>query len=202
MQRVCLAAAWFESQGPALAEVGKRAAMGTQKPKNQAEAIFAEHDRVIRAMIRRHTDDPDEQEDIYQNLYLTLVCKPVPCPTTNVLGYLDRVIRNDVIDAVRRRRKYADVLSTYAEGLPSRTVGRPEDALVREEQYRQVRTCIQSLPQHEATAVVERFERQRSIGETARHMGLKERTISRYVSVALSRIRESLQRRQSREGRP
>ena len=43
--------------------------METQKSVELATQIFTEHESAIRAMIRRHVGNREEEEDIYQNLF-------------------------------------------------------------------------------------------------------------------------------------
>ena len=90
-----------------------RASMGTQQQVDLATQIFDEHGAAIRAMIRRHVNKREDEEDIFQNLYLSLVCNPIPSPLTNTLAYLNTVIKNDVIDAARRRKSYQEMVSCF-----------------------------------------------------------------------------------------
>jgi RNA polymerase sigma factor (sigma-70 family) len=174
--------------------------VGSEERTNRVAEIFAEHGPVIRAIIRRHTRDPDEQDEMFQNLYLALIRSAKPCPTTNVLGYLDKVIRHDVIDAVRRRRRYEEALTRYADGLSARSASDPEEAAIRQEQWQQIWRYIESLPDHEATAVIERLAHDRTTGETAAQMQIKERSVSRYLSAGLTRLRKTLGKREIEHG--
>ena len=169
--------------------------MSTQERVELAARILAEHGPAIRAIIRRYTRDADEQDDVYQNLYLTLVRSATTCPSTNILAYLDTVIRNDVIDAVRRRKTHEQVLSRYVDRITSRVNLNPEQQAIREEQLQQVHACVQALPRHEARAVVERFAHDRDTGETAKQMHVKDRTVSRYLCLGLRRVRKALTKR-------
>jgi hypothetical protein len=53
-----------------------------------ATRIFDEYNLAIRTMIRRHVSNHQEQEDVYQNLYLSLVCCPPPSSVDNPVAYL------------------------------------------------------------------------------------------------------------------
>lgn len=168
--------------------------MDKQERLDLAAQIFAEHGPAIRAMIRRHAGNKEEEEDIYQNLYLSLVCNPVPGPLTNTLAYLNTVIRNDVIDAARRRRSYQEMISRYAAGrMYEDPDNSPQDEVIRDEQIRKIGDFIQSsLPPHEARAVSERYGYGHSTTDAARHMRVKERTVSRYLCIGLKRIRQAV----------
>lgn len=168
--------------------------MDTQKKLDLATQIFTEHGPAIRAMIRHHVGNKDEEEDIYQNLYLSLVCNPVPAPLTNTLAYLNTVIKNDIIDAARRRKSYRDMIGRYATSrVHEEADNDPQDEVIREEQIRQVAEFVQmSLPAHEARAVLERYGHGHTTTDAAKSMQVKERTVSRYLCIGLKRIRDAV----------
>lgn len=168
--------------------------MQNQEKLDLAAQLFTEHEPAIRAMIRRHAGNKEEEEDIYQNLYLSLVCNPVPGPLTNTLAYLNTVIRNDVIDAARRRRSYQEMISRYAAGHTCEEPdNNPEDEIIRDEQMRRISELIRSsLPPHEAKAVAQRYGYGHNTADTAKHMQVKERTVSRYLCIGLKRIRQAM----------
>jgi RNA polymerase sigma factor (sigma-70 family) len=168
--------------------------MDTQERLDLATKIFEEHGPAIRAMIRHHVGNKDEEEDIYQNLYLSLVCNPVPTPLTNTLAYLNTVIKNDIIDAARRRKSYREMISRYAT---NRTIdeaeNNPPDEVIRDEEIRRIAEFVQvSLPAHEARAVLERYGHGHSTTDAAKSMQVKERTVSRYLCIGLRRIRDAV----------
>lgn len=168
--------------------------MEKQMRLDLAARLFAEHGPAIRAMIRRHAGNKEEEEDIYQNLYLSLVCNPVPSPLTNTLAYLNTVIRNDVIDAARRRRSYQEMISRYATGhMYEEPDNNPEDKVIRNEQMQRINELVQSsLPPHEAKAVAQRYGCGHNTADAAQHMHVKERTVSRYLCIGLKRIRQAM----------
>jgi RNA polymerase sigma factor (sigma-70 family) len=165
----------------------------TQKRVELAARIFEEYGPAIRAIIRSQVSNAAEQEDLYQNLYLALVSRPVPPSITNPLAYLSTIIRNDVIDAARRRKTHREMVARYATNQPSEDVdGNPEKRAIREEEMRQIAACIQSLPVHEAKALAARYGSGRSTTDAAQSMQVKERTVSRYLCLALKRIRQTV----------
>ena len=69
----------------------------------------------------------------------------------------------------------------------------PEVDVIRDEQIRKIGDFIQSsLPPHEAKAVSERYGYGHSTTDAARHMRVKERTVSRYLCIGLKRIRQAV----------
>ena len=166
--------------------------MEKQKRVDQATRIFAEHEAAIRSMIRQHVTCLEEEDEVYQNLYLSLVCNPPPETLTNVPAYLNTVIRNDVIDAVRQRKSRHQMVSNYARSrLRDEVADAPDDCVTRAEEVQRVTSLVgRLLPAHEARAVIERYVYGRSMTDIASHLRVKERTASRYACVGIRRIRE------------
>jgi len=159
-----------------------------------AAQVFSEHGPAIRAIIRRQTNNRDNEDDIYQNLYLSLVANPLPSPLTNTLAYLNTVIKNDVIDAARRRKSYQDMISRYALHHRQEEVDdTPEERIIHHEEARRIAEFVKSsLPEHEARAIVERYGCGHNTADAAKNMHVKERTVSRYLCVGLKRIRKTI----------
>lgn len=168
--------------------------METRRSVDLATQIFIEHEPAIRAMIRRHAGNKDEEDDIYQNLYLSLVCNPVPVPLANTLAYLNTVIKNDIIDAARRRKSYQEMISRYAVSrIRDETETDPQVVVMREEEMQQIAEFVESsLPAHEARAVAERYGYGHTTTDAAKRMSVKERTVSRYLCIGLRRIRQAV----------
>ncbi len=167
--------------------------METHRSVDLAAQILIEHEPAIRAMIRRHAGNKDEEDDIYQNLYLSLVCNPAPVPLANTLAYLNTVIKNDVIDAARRRKSYQEMISRYGVSrIYDETETDPQAVVIREEEMQRIAAFVESLPAHEARAVAERYGYGHTTTDTAKRMSVKERTVSRYLCIGLRHIRQAV----------
>jgi RNA polymerase sigma factor (sigma-70 family) len=173
--------------------------MDSHKRVELATQIFAEYGPAIRTMIRQHVTRSDEEDEVYQNLYLSLVCNPPAEPLTNVPAYLNTVIRNDIIDAVRQRKSRQEMVSRYAMGRTRDEVeGTPDDHVTQAEEVRRIARLVgKLLPAHEARAVIERYVYGHSTTEVAARMQVKERTVARYTCVGLKRIRDAVERGRS-----
>jgi len=170
--------------------------MDSHKRVKLATEIFAEYGPVIRTMIRQHVTRSDEEDEVYQNLYLSLVCNPPPEPLSNVPAYLNTVIRNDIIDAMRQRKSRQEMVSRYAMGRTRDEVeGVPDDRVTQAEEVRRIAGLVgKLLPAHEARAVIERYVYGHSTTEVAARMRVKERTVARYTCIGLKRIRRAVER--------
>ena len=110
----------------------------------------------------------------------------------NVRQYLYRTIKNDVTDAVRRRKSYNARIDRYARRQPELVVrDYPHDILARaEETHRIFRLVEKHLPQREAEAVMQRYRYDKDSGDAAEAMGVNRRTFSRYLCMGIKKIRK------------
>jgi RNA polymerase sigma factor (sigma-70 family) len=168
--------------------------LGAAERVEFASRIFAEYDLAIRAMIRQHVSGPEEQEDAYQNLYLSLVCCPPPSLLDNPIAYLGMIVKRDAINAGRRVRRGQESLRRYAMGRRQNGAENdPAEEAVRTETMQRVTHWIDSLlPTHEAKAVTGRYRNDCSISDIATEMGVRKRTVSRYLCMGLRRIRQAV----------
>ena len=173
---------------------GRSPAMDKQKRLDLATQIFAEHGSAIRTMIRQHVTCQEEEDEVYQNLYLSLVCRPPLEPPVNMPAYLSTVIRNDVIDAVRQRKSHQQMVSKYAMGQTRDEVeDAPDDRVAQAEEVQRITSLVgELLPAREALAVIQRYLYGHSTTDIAQHMRVKERTVSRYACVGIRRIRDAV----------
>ncbi|MHC4159650.1 MAG: RNA polymerase sigma factor [Planctomycetota bacterium] len=159
-----------------------------------AGEIFSEHGEFILRVIRYHTRSEDEAEDLFQDFFLSLVCKPIPAGIKNIKGYLYRAIANETVDAARRVGKYRTRIHKYAKNLNySINKSMPEDALIEDEEINKMLRLIEKqLPPREAQAIALRYMSNWSIKDVAKKMYVKNRTVSRYISAGLNKVRQFL----------
>jgi RNA polymerase sigma factor (sigma-70 family) len=161
----------------------------------RAVAIFEEYGDFIITVIRYQAHDRSWQEDLFQEFFLELIYRPVPAAVRNIKSYLYRAILHHVLDFVRARDTYRRAVKKY--GKASRiSINNPgaADALIADTEEKNV--TIAYLARHlqvrEAQAFVLRYRDHFSIGEIAVRMGVNGRTVSRYLSEGLRRLRETL----------
>jgi RNA polymerase sigma factor (sigma-70 family) len=156
--------------------------------------IFAQHGDFIRATIRYRIGDETLVDDLYQDFFLSLVARPIPEDVRNVKNYLYRAIINDSFDAVRRVEQYQGRIQRYAERLKNPiNKNHPDNALIETEETEKMFKMIElSLPPSESQAVTLKFRDNNSIGEAAKQMAVNKRSVSRYISVGLKKLRQIL----------
>ncbi len=161
----------------------------------RAVAIFNEYGDFIRAVIRFQTHDRSWQEDLFQEFFLELIYRPVPADVQNTKSYLYRVIVHHVLDSARARDSYRRAMKKYAKKkrnpINNRSAG---NALIEdtEERNSTIARLARHLQEREAQAFVLRYRDNFSVGEIAARMGVNARTVSRYLSQSLRRLRETL----------
>lgn len=161
----------------------------------RAVAIFHEYGDFIRAVIRSQTRDQSWQEDLCQEFFLTLIRKPVPADVQYIKSYLYRAIVHHILDSMRARQTYRRAVKKYAKEtrIPINIRG-TGNVLIEdtEERNATIAYLARHLQEREAEAFVLRYRDNFSIGEIATRMGVNARTVSRYLSESLRRLRETL----------
>jgi DNA-directed RNA polymerase specialized sigma24 family protein len=161
-----------------------------------AARILAEYGSAIRLMLRQHVSaNQEERDEVYQNLYLSLIRNPPPRPLANVTPYLNAAIQND-IGAMRQRRGQWEMVSRFVMSrVREDTDSFLGDLMTQAEEAQRVRHCIAKLlPAHEARAVIERYVYGYRTTEVALHMQARLKTVARYVYDALRRVRQVVSR--------
>ena len=166
---------------------------------NLAEEIFAQHGDFIRSIIRFNVKNEALSEDLFQDLFLFLVLKPIPEKVQNVRGFLYRVVSDKAKDAFRKIDRYQGRVHRYAERRRCIIDNRPEKSLIEIEETKKMFELIEKhLPKNQARALTLRYIARCDTTEAAEKMKVKPRTISRYVSVGLKRMRDVFS--ESKEG--
>lgn len=164
----------------------------TAQQVNEAARLFDEHGGFIRATLRHFVHDPQEQEEIYQELFVYFVRKPVPEETRRVRGWLYRVILDRVRDRQRRQSRYKKRLRDHALNCPPPSDGQ-ENTLSDREQVAVVFDLIEKhLDKRQARAVLYKYRHHFEVEEIARRMNVHPNTVLHYVSAGLRKLRTLL----------
>ena len=159
-----------------------------------AAEIVAEYGGFIHMVIFSQVKNKARVDDIFQDFFLSLVRKPIPQDVKNIKGYLYRAITNDIIDATRRVNKYSYHIHKYHE-YPNHSINKrtPENAFIDVEETNKMFGLIKGrLTNSQYQAMALRYRTHHSIKEVAEKMGVKSTSVSRYISIGLKKIRQSL----------
>ena len=163
----------------------------------RAAELFDEHGDFIRSIIRFHVRNEAEAEDLFQDLFLSIVAKPLPEEVRNIKGFLYKMISDTVKDAFRRINRYKTRMRRYTERHLHIVENHPAAGLIDVEETIKTFDLIESyLPAKEALAVTMRYRDNCDTGEVAEKMGVKTRSVSRYVSTGLKKISHVLNKKQ------
>ena len=164
---------------------------------DQAKRLFSVYSGFIRSSIRYFVREESERDDIYQELFIFFVRKPLPKDVNNIKGFLYRVIADRIRDLRRKKSRYQNCLVRYAETVSEVTEEETLTDLFQQEQAEEIYRILQIyLTENEARAITLRYKHEYDIHKTAETMGVQPKTISRYVCIGLKKIREVFKKRE------
>jgi len=163
----------------------------SQRRVKMAAEVFNKHSAVILATIRSNLNDKSEANDMLHNFFLSLVYKPVPAHIRNIRAYLQRAVKNDILDASVRTKSYRARIQTYADcHKDTATYKDPETIAIQTEETQKAFELIEEqIPPRQAQAVIERCYHDLDTDETAERMCVNKRSVSRYLCIGLRKIR-------------
>ena len=165
----------------------------TTAARNMKEAteIFEKHTHTIRAAIRFHINDRSSIDDIFQDFFLSLVERPVPRRDQNIKAFINRAIRNDVLDVASQNRSYHQRNCKYAQMHKDRFKSKaPDEIVIHAEDIRQLFDIVENqLMHHESQAIIQKYQYDRDAGEAAEAMGITRRSVSHYLCTGMKKLR-------------
>ena len=157
-----------------------------------AAEVFSKYNDDIRAMIGFHVKDKSRADDLFQNLFISIVREPIPSHVTEVRSYLYRIIVNDVYDTYRSTKFYQENVEKYAEIRKHGDVQKyPQDNMLEAEETRQMLEFLErQLPKHQAMVVTHFYQNGLNADSTARQLNLSKRSVHRYLTAAKRKMRD------------
>jgi RNA polymerase sigma factor (sigma-70 family) len=164
----------------------------TEARVKRAEDIFKTYGHEIRAMISLNVTEQAMADDIFQNLFLAVVLKPIPPHIDRIEAYLYRLITHDIIDETRKADGYYQFVRGYGRHNYRQTIQEPPDdaAIEIESTCRMLQLIERQLTCKEAEAMIHRHVYGSNVSDGAREMNVNSRTFSRYLSRGKRRIRQ------------
>lgn len=179
----------------AIAALQRRRLM-TEQDRRIGEAI-ARHGRRLRDFIRRRVADPDDAEDIAQEVLYELVrAYRLVNPIEQVSAWLFRVARNRMTDLFRSRQREewpgtSEEQAQWEDLLPSPEAG-PEAAYAREVLMDAVEEALEELPQEQREVFLAHEIDGRSFKEIAERTGVPLNTLLSRKHYAVLHLRRRL----------
>jgi len=174
-----------------------------KQPAARAAEILRRYGREIRAMIRFVGCDPSEQEDAFQQLFLTLLLSPPPQDVKDIRAYLYRAILNDQISRRTSNSLHRRHLHLYAAHLQYTVEdGDPAERLEQLELAEKVCGLIHRLPTRQAQAISFAFWSGLDRRQACKEMGIRRQSFAKYLWRGLRVLRQGLRERMGEyEGR-
>ena len=157
-----------------------------------AAEVFKRYSDEIRAIIHFNVKDESKADDIFQEFFVSIVRKPIPSGIQDIRSYLYTAVTNDVIDASRQIKNHHDHVQKYAECRKHFVIPEdPQNTAIHMENTNKMFQLIENrLPKRQAEVIVQRYGYGLSTTDTAEKMNTDKRIISRYLTVALKKMRE------------
>ena len=159
---------------------------------NHATEIFFEYGDFIRTVIRHKIHDENRVEDLFQDFFVSLVSRPIPPDVRDLRSFIYKAIINDIIDRARSTERYKNLKHKYAEYLEEPVNNcTAEDAFIEKEQTDKMIELIEMrVTRSEAKAITSRYCDNLCIQEIADRMSIDGRSVSRYISTGLRKVRQ------------
>jgi RNA polymerase sigma factor (sigma-70 family) len=164
--------------------------MATGQDEQLADVVNRERSR-LRSFIRRRVADPQDAEDILQDVFHALVeANRLLMPIEHVTGWLFRVARNRIADLFRARTPES---LEFEDLLPSPRAG-PEAEYARVVMLEALEQAIAELPPEQRDVFIAHEIEGRSFKEMAAVTGVGVHTLLSRKRYAVLRLRERLRR--------
>lgn len=151
--------------------------------------LFRQNHQFIRQAIHSKVKEPEIADEIFQELFVKLSIRKLPERIDNPRSFLYIAIAHLVRDLSEKERKYRQFLDKYRCAMYNEQTAETGEMLIREEQMRQVFDAIENkLPDRHADALRLRYHNQMDLPQIADSLGIKKRSVSRYLSAALMKL--------------
>ena len=175
--------------------------MAVEQDRRISDVVKRERSRLLN-FIRRHAPDPDDAEDILQDVFYRLVeANRLLMPIEHVTGWLFRVARNRITDLFRKKEpdNFSEIEVQDDDGLsfedllPSPDAG-PEAAYARNRLLDELKRALAELPEEQRDVFVAQELEGLNFKEISQRTGISINTLLARKRYAVLRLRERLQR--------
>jgi len=175
--------------------------MAVEQDSRISEIVRRERSRLLN-FIRRSAPDPDDAEDILQDVFYRLVeANRLLMPIEHVTGWLFRVARNRITDLFRKKEPenfseldVADEEGVSFEDLLPSLDGGPEAAYVRNLLLHELKRALAELPKEQREVFIAQELEGRSFKEISEKTGVSVNTLLSRKRYAVLHLRERLRR--------
>ena len=149
--------------------------------RKEITAFYEAHSRRLFNMSCRILLDPDDAEEVMQDTILKYVTLPLrPMSKEQVSAWLARTCIRASIDRLRKRKREALFLASYAQEAEAETKGNPEAEIPAAATAAKILAAMQQLPDPYRLVVTLVLAEGLDYQEIAAYTGLKETTLRSY----------------------
>lgn len=170
----------------------------TAQVEQEMALLYRRYAPGLLSYVRMHVPTPEDAEDLVVDVFLAALEQTnfVALPEKAQQLWLWRVTRNKVIDAYRRAKiRQSVTLDHVADGLFEDEMLSPENSALRQEDYMDLHTYLQSLPSLQQQILRMRFGQDLSCREIATALGKQENAVRVTLSRSLNLLRTIYRRR-------
>lgn len=165
------------------------------------EVVRRERSRLLN-FIRRNAPDPDDAEDILQDVFYRLVqANRLLMPIEHVTGWLFRVARNRITDLFRKKEpeNFSDLDVADEDGLSFEDLlpsleGGPDEAYVRNRLVEELKRALAELPKEQREVFVAQELEGLTFKQISERTGVSVNTLLSRKRYAVLHLRERLRR--------
>lgn len=176
--------------------------MYTTQAEPEIALLYRKYAPGILSYVRIHITSQEDAEDLVVDVFLAAIESATFAQLSEKAKqlWLWRVTRNKVIDVYRRSRVRQGMnLDQTAQTLFEDEQFSPENAALRQEDYRDLYAHLQRLPAHQQEILRLRFGQDLSCGEIATTLKKQESVVRVTLSRSLNRLRKIYRGRREEE---
>ncbi len=175
-----------------------------QERINIAYTLFSRYEAKIYSMIKYNSDNQFLIDDIYQELFISIVKYPPPKNISSPISYLWKCITHIIYNIRRQQKSEESRINNYIKQISNNThdiTSTPLAILLKNDNHHKLIEFIQKhLSPSEGRVLLEKIKHNSNNNEIALKLGIKCESVSRYYSNALSTLRSiSIQNRKALE---
>lgn len=157
------------------------------------ERFIEQYQAYVFAIILRFVNDPDDAQDIAQEVFLQLYRSLPQYRPENLKAWVGKIATNKAIDAKRRRARQGELLESNVEApfAPRQSEMNPDQMLTRLEKEERIKALCRELPPSYSRVLMRYYFEHQSYQQIAREEGISLKT----VESRLYRARKILRKR-------
>jgi RNA polymerase sigma factor (sigma-70 family) len=170
--------------------------------EQEIELLYRKYAPGLLTYVRMRITSEEDAEDLVVEVFVAALenAKYAVLSEKAKQLWLWRVTRNKVIDAYRRAKTRQNVtLEHVAQGLFEDEISNPEYAALRQEEYMDLYSHLQSLPPLQQQILRMRFGQDLSCSEIATMLGKQENMVRVTLSRSLNLLRKIYRRRREEQ---